>query len=80
MGRRLGGSTGTNLYAAFALIAQLRDSGCTGSVVTLLCDSGERYGNSYYDDAWVARQGIDLSGYAETVARFLETGVWREPV
>ena len=80
LGRRLGGSTGTNLYAAFALIAQLRDSGCTGSVVTLLCDSGERYGNSYYDDAWVARQGIDLSGYAETVARFLETGVWREPV
>jgi cysteine synthase A len=23
-----------------------------GSIVTLLCDSGERYLNSYYDDNW----------------------------
>nr|WP_265575448.1 hypothetical protein [Glycomyces albidus] len=28
--------------------------------MTLLCDSGQRYGATYFDDDWVASQGIDL--------------------
>ena len=35
LGRRVGGSTGTNLWGAFGLIAQMRAAGRTGSVVTL---------------------------------------------
>ncbi|MFB3128536.1 MAG: PLP-dependent cysteine synthase family protein, partial [Lysobacteraceae bacterium] len=27
-----------------------------------LCDSGERYAQSYYDPSWYARQGIDVDG------------------
>ncbi|CAM3378351.1 PLP-dependent cysteine synthase family protein [Stackebrandtia soli] len=79
LGRRLGGSTGTNLYAAFALIARMRAAGETGSVVTLLCDSGDRYTNSYFNDDWVARQGLDLAPFTEATRRFLTTGVWAEP-
>ena len=30
----------------------------SGSVVTLLCDGGERYAHTYYDDAWVREQGL----------------------
>ncbi|WP_100447408.1 L-cysteine desulfhydrase Cds1 [Glycomyces xiaoerkulensis] len=60
LGRRLGGSTGTNLVAALAIIAEMREAGRRGSVVTLLCDSGGRYGSSYFDDGWLAEQGIDL--------------------
>ena len=80
LGRRLGGSTGTNLYATFALIAELRAAGRSGSVVTLLCDSGDRYNHTYFNDEWVAAQGLDPAPYAATVSHFLNTGTWSEPV
>jgi cysteine synthase A len=76
LGRRVGGSTGTNLWGAFALIAELRAAGRAGSVVTLLCDGGERYGHTYYDDDWVAGQGMDLAPHHAVLAEFLATGTW----
>ena len=59
LGRRVGGSTGTNLIACAALIEEMAVAGETGSVVTLLCDGGERYECTYYDDAWLDQQRID---------------------
>ncbi len=76
LGRRLGGSTGTNLWGAFALIARMLEEGRSGSVVTLLCDGGERYADTYYDDAWVAGQGIELDGAAAVLDEFAATGRW----
>jgi cysteine synthase A len=76
LGRRVGGSTGTNLWGAFQLVAELRAAGRSGSVVTLLCDGGERYGQTYYDDAWVAAQGLDLTGPAAVLAEFADSGLW----
>ncbi|MPQ97353.1 pyridoxal-phosphate dependent enzyme [Modestobacter sp. I12A-02628] len=76
-GRRAGGSTGTNLWGAYLLVAEMLAAGRTGSVVTLLCDGGERYANTYYDDGWVAAQGLDLGPPTATVEHFLATGEWR---
>jgi cysteine synthase len=76
LGRRVGGSTGTNLWGAFALIAELRAAGVRGSVVTLLCDGGERYLDTYYSDEWVAAAGLDLAPHLATVETFLTTGRW----
>jgi cysteine synthase A len=76
LGRSVGGSTGTNLWGAFGLIAKMIAAGETGSVVTLLCDGGERYADTYYSDAWVAAQGLDLTPHRATVDRFLATGEW----
>ncbi|MEE6261153.1 L-cysteine desulfhydrase Cds1 [Plantactinospora sonchi] len=76
LGRRIGGSTGTNLCGAFGLIAQMRAEGRTGSVVTLLCDGGERYTDTYYSDDWVASRGMDLKPHLSAVERFLSTGAW----
>jgi len=76
LGRRVGGSTGTNLWGAFALIAEMRRTGVRGSVVTLLCDAGERYADTYYSDAWVAAAGLDLAPHRAVIDRFLTTGVW----
>ena len=73
-GRRAGGSTGTNLWGAFTVIAGMRAAGRTGSVVTLLCDGGERYAHTYYDDGWVAGQGLDLGPWAAALERFGRTG------
>ena len=75
-GRRAGGSTGTNLWGAFALVAELVAAGRQGSVVTLLCDGGERYAHTYYSDEWVAGQGLDLAPHAATLRRFAASGEW----
>jgi cysteine synthase len=61
LGRRVGGSTGTNFVACLRIMAEMRAAGERGSVVTLLCDSGERYLTTYYDDGWIAAQGLDIA-------------------
>jgi len=76
LGRRVGGSTGTNLWGAFAIIAEMLGAAVSGSVVTLLCDGGERYANTLYDDEWVAEQGLDLTAHRQTLARFHVSGAW----
>ena len=77
LGRRVGGSTGTNLWGAFQVVAEMIAAGRSGSVVTLLCDGGERYGHTYYDDGWIAGQRLNLDPYTDLVQRFLRTGSWR---
>ncbi len=77
IGRSCGGSTGTNMWAAAQLIAEMRRRGEQGSIATLLCDSGERYRSTILDDAWLAQRGIDISVEEEAMEGFLETGVFR---
>ncbi|MGH3517433.1 MAG: PLP-dependent cysteine synthase family protein [Haloechinothrix sp.] len=77
-GHWAGGSTGTNLYGAFQLISRMLAEGRTGSVVTLVCDGGERYAHTYYDDGWVAEQGLDLEPYRERLESFLKTGTFSD--
>ncbi|MEJ3748380.1 PLP-dependent cysteine synthase family protein [Actinomycetes bacterium KLBMP 9797] len=71
LGRRVGGSTGTNLWGAFGLIAEMKAAGHTGSVVTLLCDGGERYADTYYSDDWLAAHGLNLAPYRAALNRFM---------
>jgi cysteine synthase A len=78
-GRSVGGSTGTAMWGALRLIAQMHRDGEPGSVVTLLCDGGERYAHTYYNDDWLAAQGLDIAPYTATLERFYETGEWTEP-
>ena len=72
--RRVGASTGTNLVAAAQLIAQMRERGESGSVLTLLCDPGDRYADTYFDDDWVASQGWELGPWREALERMLPLG------
>ncbi|MBB6505115.1 cysteine synthase A [Sphingomonas endophytica] len=58
LGRRVGGSTGTNLWACAQLIREMAARGERGSIVTLLCDGGDRYGCTYHDPAWLAESGL----------------------
>ena len=61
------------------LAAEMRRTNVRGSIVTLLCDSGERYGNTYYDDTWLRTAGIDITPYTTTLETFATTGHWTEP-
>ncbi|MGC6387813.1 PLP-dependent cysteine synthase family protein [Ewingella sp. S1.OA.A_B6] len=68
LGRKVGGSTGTNVWGALQLAKQMQEKGETGSIVTLLCDSGERYLNTYFNDEWVAANIGDISHYSQQLA------------
>jgi cysteine synthase A len=76
LGKRAGPSTGTNLWGAFELIAEMARRGEEGSVVTLICDSGERYLQTYYNDVWMAQKRIDLRPWRRQLAEFHQTGAW----
>ena len=54
LGRKVGPSTGTNFIGMLTIAAQMREAGRSGSILSLLCDAGERYLPSYHDPAWVA--------------------------
>jgi cysteine synthase A len=75
-GRSVGGSTGTNVWGALLLIAEMLSRGERGSVVTLICDGGERYAGTYYDDDWVRAEGLDLKPYSAMLETFLERGAF----
>ncbi|GII62022.1 cysteine synthase [Sphaerisporangium krabiense] len=70
-GRDVGGSTGTNVAAAVEIIKEMRANGEHGSVVTLICDGGERYRCTYGDDSWLAGHGIDIAPPLEEMRAFL---------
>ena len=67
----MGASTGTNLVAVARLVTEMRERGQGGSIVTLLCDSGERYARTYFEDAWVAAQGWRLDGWMTALEQAL---------
>ncbi|MCU9848392.1 PLP-dependent cysteine synthase family protein [Defluviimonas sp. WL0024] len=63
IGRKAGASTGTNLWGALVVAREMMAAGRKGSIVTLMCDSGRRYLDTYYDPDWVARCLGDLGSY-----------------
>lgn len=69
LGRKVGASTGTNVWGALQLAAKMRDEGRKGAIVTLLCDSGERYLETYYNPQWVEQNIGDLTPWLAQIAR-----------
>ncbi|MEO6952506.1 MAG: PLP-dependent cysteine synthase family protein [Polyangia bacterium] len=75
LGRAVGASTGTNLVASLLCAGDLAARGERGSIVTLLCDGGERYRRSYYDAAWLGSTGLECTAQCEAVTRWLDDGI-----
>jgi cysteine synthase len=69
-------ATGANLWGVCLLAARLLAEGRRASIVSLICDCGERYRHSYDDDAWLAAQGLELAPYTEILHRFAATCAW----
>lgn len=64
-GRRAGASTGTNLWGVLQVAVEMQAQNQTGSIVTLMCDGGERYQDTYYNSDWVASCIGDLTPYEQ---------------
>lgn len=80
LGRKAGASTGTNLYGVLQLASEMKARGETGSIVTLLCDSGERYLDTYFNPDWVEANIGDIQPYFDQLSAFEQTGIlsWSE--
>ena len=62
LGRRVGPSTGTNFVAMLTLASEMRERGEQGSILSLLCDAGERYLPTYFNCDWVVERFGDCTG------------------
>ena len=71
LGRRVGGSTGTNRWACAQIVEEMAAAGETGSIVTLLCDGGDRYGCTYYDDSWLDDREVAWTDPAARMTQLL---------
>ncbi|WP_010486727.1 PLP-dependent cysteine synthase family protein [Pseudomonas sp. S9] len=67
LGRRVGGSSGTNLVGALLVGQDMLAQQQRGSIVAILCDGGERYSATYYDDVWLKAQGYELEPLIEII-------------
>lgn len=67
-GRKAGPSTGTNIWGTLQVAREMAAKGRQGSIVTLMCDSGLRYLDTYYNPDWVAERIGDIAPYQKTLA------------
>ncbi|MEG7358709.1 PLP-dependent cysteine synthase family protein [Pseudomonas citronellolis] len=74
LGRRVGGSSGTNLVGALLAARSMLARGESGSIVAILCDGGERYATSYYEPLWLIQQGFQLEPMIDAVRACVEQG------
>ncbi len=72
--RKCGGSTGTNVYGALKILSEYGPDTPPQSIVTMLCDPGERYLNTYYDPEWIRSQGLQTEPYEKALKSFEQTG------
>ena len=79
LGRRYGGSSGTQFVGCLRLATAMRARGERGSIVSLLCDRGERYTETLFDVAWLARRKIDKTAWTAAMRMMLQDGRWRTP-
>lgn len=70
IGIKAGPSTGTNLWGALNIAKRMSEEGQTGSVVTLMCDSGARYQDTYYNNGWVEKEIGDIAHYAAQLGEY----------
>ncbi|HMN26527.1 MAG TPA: PLP-dependent cysteine synthase family protein [Caldilineaceae bacterium] len=79
LGRKCGGSTGCNFYGVCQIMAEMQQSGEAGSIVTLICDAGERYLDTYYNQEWLRQNSDDIQPYLAQLEHFYKTGEWVTP-
>ncbi|MGX5723208.1 PLP-dependent cysteine synthase family protein, partial [Shinella zoogloeoides] len=77
--RRVGASTGTNFFGLISIADSMMKEGREGSLVTLICDSGDRYSGTYFNADWLAQNGIDIAPWCRAIETFLDTGVLQAP-
>ncbi len=71
LGKRFGPSTGLNFYASLILAQEMKDDGKTGSIVSLICDSGERYEDTCYSHSWLSGNQLNIEPHLDRLNSFM---------
>lgn len=71
LGRKVGPSTGTNFIAMLELAQELKEQKLSGSILSLLCDSGDRYLNTYHNANWVKDTFGDCAASTEHINQLM---------
>jgi cysteine synthase A len=74
LGRKVGPSTGTNFIGMLTLAQEMVQAGEQGSILSLLCDAGERYLPNYHNAQWVNSNFGDCTAAEQRVAYAMATG------
>ncbi|MFV0643386.1 MAG: PLP-dependent cysteine synthase family protein [Sphingomonadaceae bacterium] len=74
LGKKCGGSTGTNIWVCAQIAQDMAEKSQSGSIVSILCDDGERYRKTYFDDHWLAEKSIDIRPWENALEAFFSTG------
>ncbi|QTZ94670.1 PLP-dependent cysteine synthase family protein [Streptomyces auratus] len=75
-GIEAGPATGTNFWGTCYLVAQMRQAGMQGSVVTIIGDVADPYRNTHLNTEWVRARGLDPAPYEADIELFARTGDW----
>ena len=51
-----------------------QSEGREGSLVTLICDSGDRYASTYCNSKWLEENRLDIDPYRRALEHFLDAG------
>jgi len=70
IGRKPGPSTGTNLWGALRVAQEMTGEGRKGSIVSVMCDGGDRYLDTYYNPDWIGRNIGDIDAYTDEPDRW----------
>ena len=70
LGRKVGPSTGCNFAAMLLLAHEMQKSKQQGSIVSLICDSGNRYLHNYQNPQWRSEQFGDCSHALSTMKKY----------
>jgi cysteine synthase A len=72
LGRKVGPSTGTNFIAMLELANDLKQKNIRGSILSLLCDSGDRYLNTYHNPVWINENFGDCTAATQYLYQLME--------
>jgi cysteine synthase A len=76
VGFRVGPSSGLNFIGALRLACERHSAGEAGTIATVICDSGDRYADTYYDPAWVDAKGLQWQTLALPLKAAWQSGAW----
>ena len=70
IGRKAGASTGTNLWGALRVAKEMMQKNQKGSIVSVMCDGGDRYLDTYFNPDWVRETIGDTRKYTDELDRW----------
>lgn len=78
LNRKVGGSTGTNVFAALQLLSRTPVSETPVTILSMICDSGDRYMDTYYNPSWLQKNNLNIEPFIEQIGHFFDHGRFKD--